>query len=170
MIHQPTVQFSMLPQSILNELGIREGNGICSKCCFFSLRCIMHLQLQEQTVFTGNEFLSPCCDFHCKIMSLPNVAPPEAWWLQLFNTVFQPCPRCTENYILYCKWCAPKYLHNYMQWARNIRNDPEQPQKSKYPTSCLHTLHILFNFSSLSFFPFPCSQTNSLWIARMVVD
>lgn len=130
----------------------------------------LHLQLQEQTVFTGNEFLSPCCDFHCKIMSLPNVAPPEAWWLQLFNTVFQPCPRCTENYILYCKWCAPKYLHNYMQWARNIRNDPEQPQKSKYPTSCLHTLHILFNFSSLSFFPFPCSQTNSLWIARMVVD
>lgn len=162
MIHQPTVQFSMLPQSILNELGIREGSGICSKCCFFSLRCIILTCIcscRNKLCSLAMNFWAHAVIFtakSCLFLMLHHLRPGDYNYLILF---FSPVPGA-QRIIFYI---VNDVLQNIFIIICSGPETSGMIQNSHRNPSIQHTLHILFNFSSLSFFPFPCSQTNSLW-------
>jgi len=74
LIYLATEQFSTLSPSILNELWPTEDGSFSGSCGFFFAwqSFNLHLWLTRQTAFTDwclEVFVSPCSDFHDRIMS-----------------------------------------------------------------------------------------------------
>lgn len=75
------------------------GNGICDSCfsVFLSLlvgisTCICGCNCEQ---WASDVFLSPCSDFHSRIVSVFN-ALPTVQGSQPFSISFQLCPLCTD--------------------------------------------------------------------------